>query len=111
MLETKQDEVTDTHQDWEDAVREIHPRSEHASAVELRVERARDSGVANGLDTVEQDRLIGNRNQLLGACMGNGPQSRALSSAKDYGLDLDQLLSGHAGRVIPRTLGSSRVNS
>ncbi len=59
-----------------------------------------DASVANGLDPIKQDRLIGNRDQLLGACMGYGPESRTLSSAKDYSLDLDQLLSGHTGRVI-----------
>jgi len=42
-----------------------------------------DAGSGHRLDAVEQDRLVGDRHQLLGAGVGDGPQAGALAARQN----------------------------
>ena len=42
-----------------------------------------DAGLAHGLEAVEEHRLVGDRHELLGGGVGNGPQTSAGSAAED----------------------------
>jgi hypothetical protein len=46
-----------------------------------------DAGVTDGFDAVEQDRLVRDGNELLGAGVGDGPQPRALPAGEDQCFD------------------------
>ena len=50
-----------------------------------------DAGVADRLEAVEQHRLVGDRHQLLGGGVGDGPQPRACTTGQDQCL--------HAGKA------------
>ena len=45
-----------------------------------------DSGLGHRLDPVEEDRLVGDRHELLGARVRDGAQARALASGEDQSL-------------------------
>src|SRR5205823_1027993 len=45
-----------------------------------------DSRVADGLDAVKENRLVRDRNELLGARVRDGAEPRALAAAQDEGL-------------------------
>jgi hypothetical protein len=47
-----------------------------------------DPGVPDGLDPVEQDGLVGDGDELLGAGERDRTQASALASAQDEGLDV-----------------------
>ena len=69
-----------------------------------------DAALHQLLDGVKEDRLIGDRHKLLGARVGEGPQTAALATAKDEALErayplallLRQLLLSRRHLVLPR---------
>ena len=47
-----------------------------------------DPCLGHGLDAVKQNRLVGNRHQLLGAGVGDGPEARSRTARQDEALHI-----------------------
>ena len=63
----------------------------------------RDPSRDDGLDGVEEDRLVGDGDELLGAGVGDRPQARALAAAQDQTLHLIRAPGCRSPALHPRT--------
>ena len=72
---------------------------------------SRDAGGDERLDAVEQDRLVGDRHQLLGAGVGERPQPRALAAAENQSLHRNAAVSPpNAPKKFEKVPTPARVN-